>query len=153
MSRGLLSLQKSCAARGQRTTFLPKPRVVTPRGTAGWDGGRGMLCDFSCLAELAPQRLVILLPARSSHGPVAQWIRHRPTEPGIAGSSPAGVIAAAARTCIPRDEAQRMRAAAPIARRWPGRPWRPCITANAKVPRSMDQGGLVRCALALFSGS
>ena len=28
-------------------------------------------------------------------GPVAQWIRHRPTEPGIAGSSPAGVILAA----------------------------------------------------------
>ena len=27
-------------------------------------------------------------------GPVAQWIRHRPTEPGIAGSSPAGVIVA-----------------------------------------------------------
>ena len=26
------------------------------------------------------------------HGPVAQWIRHRPTEPGIAGSSPAGFI-------------------------------------------------------------
>ena len=25
-------------------------------------------------------------------GPVAQWIRHRPTELGIAGSSPAGVI-------------------------------------------------------------
>ena len=25
-------------------------------------------------------------------GPVAQWIRHRPTEPGIASSSPAGVI-------------------------------------------------------------
>ena len=25
-------------------------------------------------------------------GPVAQWIRHRPTEPGIAGSSPAGVM-------------------------------------------------------------
>ena len=24
-------------------------------------------------------------------GPVAQWIRHRPTEPGIAGSSPARV--------------------------------------------------------------
>ena len=24
--------------------------------------------------------------------PVAQWIRHRPTEPGIAGSSPAGFI-------------------------------------------------------------
>ena len=27
-----------------------------------------------------------------ARGPVAQWIRHRPTEPGIAGSSPAGVI-------------------------------------------------------------
>ena len=26
-------------------------------------------------------------------GPVAQWIRHRPTEQGIAGSSLAGVIA------------------------------------------------------------
>ena len=25
-------------------------------------------------------------------GPVAQWIGHRPTEPGIAGSKPAGVI-------------------------------------------------------------
>ena len=25
-------------------------------------------------------------------GPVAQWIRHRPTEPGIVGSNPTGVI-------------------------------------------------------------
>ena len=25
-------------------------------------------------------------------GPVAQWIRHRPTEPGIVGSSPTGVM-------------------------------------------------------------
>ena len=29
---------------------------------------------------------------QAARGPVAQWIRHRPTEPGIAGSSPAGVI-------------------------------------------------------------
>ena len=28
----------------------------------------------------------------TTSGPVAQWIRHRPTEPGIAGSSPAGVM-------------------------------------------------------------
>ena len=28
---------------------------------------------------------------RVSEGPVAQWIRHRSTEPEIAGSSPAGV--------------------------------------------------------------
>ena len=34
---------------------------------------------------VSPQRL-------KARGPVAQWIRHRPTEPGIAGSSPAGVI-------------------------------------------------------------
>ena len=30
--------------------------------------------------------------AKFSEGPVAQWIRHRPTEPGIAGSKSAGVI-------------------------------------------------------------
>lgn len=30
--------------------------------------------------------------SRFRTGPVAQWIRHRPTEPGIAGLSPAGVI-------------------------------------------------------------
>ena len=29
-------------------------------------------------------------------GPVAQWIRHRPTEPGIADSSPAGVMVSCA---------------------------------------------------------
>ena len=29
---------------------------------------------------------------QAARGPVAQWIRHRPTEPGIAGSSPAGVM-------------------------------------------------------------
>ena len=28
----------------------------------------------------------------ASSGPVAQWIRHRPTEPGIVGSSPTGVM-------------------------------------------------------------
>ena len=32
-------------------------------------------------------------------GPVAQWIRHRPTEPGIAGSSPAGVIIFESQPC------------------------------------------------------
>ena len=35
-------------------------------------------------------------------GPVAQWIRHRPTEPGIAGSSPAGVITWAASLVVVR---------------------------------------------------
>ena len=39
--------------------------------------------------EIIPKYFVMLI---SFKGPVAQWIRHRPTEPGIAGSSPAGVI-------------------------------------------------------------
>ena len=34
---------------------------------------------------------MIPLPMQVSTGPVAQWIRHRPTEPGIVGSSPTGV--------------------------------------------------------------
>ena len=39
----------------------------------------------------------------SPSGPVSQWIRHWPTEPGIAGSSPAGVISPpAALGCSPR---------------------------------------------------
>ena len=32
------------------------------------------------------------LALQMGSGPVAQWIRHRPTEPGIAGSSPASAI-------------------------------------------------------------
>ena len=40
------------------------------------------------------RRIPVIAPRKgdSITGPVAQWIRHRPTEPGIAGSSPAGVI-------------------------------------------------------------
>ncbi len=38
-----------------------------------------------------------LVRSHGCSGPVAQWIRHRPTEPGIAGSSPAGVISATKR--------------------------------------------------------
>jgi hypothetical protein len=36
--------------------------------------------------------IALLTISTSSTGLVAQWIRHRPTEPGIAGSSPAEVI-------------------------------------------------------------
>ena len=39
-----------------------------------------------------PGSTLFLHLAQLPIGPVAQWIRHRPTEPGIAGSSPAGVI-------------------------------------------------------------
>ena len=34
---------------------------------------------------------MLLLLKQVSTGPVAKWIRHRPTEPGIVGSSPTGV--------------------------------------------------------------
>jgi hypothetical protein len=50
-----------------------------------WDAWRNRQ---GCPRELA--QVGATLPS----GPVAQWIRHRPTEPGIAGSSPAGVILA-----------------------------------------------------------
>ena len=51
--------------------------------------------------ECKPDRLFVLAMGSLQHystihqcsiGPVAQWIRHWPTEPGIAGSSPAGVM-------------------------------------------------------------
>jgi hypothetical protein len=45
-------------------------------------------------ADSAQSPLAFSLKAMFDHyaiGPVAQWIRHRPTELGIAGSSPAGV--------------------------------------------------------------
>ena len=37
-------------------------------------------------------RITRRLGSSPTSGPVAQWIRHRPTELGIAGSSPAGVM-------------------------------------------------------------
>ena len=45
-----------------------------------------------CLFVVGVFVLRCLLFVVDAIGPVAQWIRHRPTEPGIAGSSPAGVI-------------------------------------------------------------
>ena len=46
----------------------------------------GSVCCCYKNSKNAAQRI------ETTSGPVAQWIRHRPTEPGIAGSSPAGVI-------------------------------------------------------------
>ena len=57
------------AARPHPTRARPQPGRRTTTATT-------ILCGRETLAA----------------GPVAQWIRHRPTEPGIAGSSPAGVI-------------------------------------------------------------
>ena len=56
-------------------------------GVCGGARGRpGSVARLECMALLercAPMQ---------HEGLVAQWIRHRPTEPGIAGSSPAEVI-------------------------------------------------------------
>ena len=51
-------------------------------------------CNNTNPLVLSNNRLEQLPHCTLNHasGPVAQWIRHRPTEPGIAGSSPAGVI-------------------------------------------------------------
>ena len=51
-------------------------------------GGKEWLIFFGGAGRI----LGYLLKNLVNIGPVAQWIRHRPTEPGIAGLSPAGVI-------------------------------------------------------------
>ena len=48
---------------------------------------------MAAVGGLASNTKLNILPISiESLGPVAQWIRHRPTEPGIAGSRPARVI-------------------------------------------------------------
>ena len=49
---------------------------------------------LTCEIQGVAPCLAALAATSDSSGPVAQWIWHRPTEPGIAGSSPAGFIAA-----------------------------------------------------------
>ena len=56
-----------------------------------------------------PLRAYCPISGTSIRGPVAQWIRHRPTEPGIAGSSPAGVMQLL-RSCSCGGELMRLRA-------------------------------------------
>ena len=55
---------------------------------------------------------MLLLPKQVSTGPVAQWIRHRPTELGIVGSSPTGVIAKSVSRCCSWSRSQLPTAAA-----------------------------------------
>ncbi len=50
-------------------------------------------CILLLHVEISSAAPALMSLCTALHGPVAQWIRHRPTEPGIAGSSPAGVIA------------------------------------------------------------
>ena len=63
---------------------------VTRGHTLGWGNPRTVVALLSVPTSL---RMLLCRQSRCiAAGPVAQWIRHRPTEPGIAGSSPVGVI-------------------------------------------------------------
>ena len=90
-----------------RACGRPPPKGVVcssfPRSglVEGYDGracvanSTGLLFSFSsAFARQRPAVAAWRKFAKGAQGPVAQWIRHRPTEPGIAGSSPAGVICA-----------------------------------------------------------
>ena len=74
-------------------------RVGAGGGGGGKVGEAMQLCSAGVGAQALPgMHFARALPGEMvplstcTEGPVAQWIRHRPTEPGIAGSSPAGVI-------------------------------------------------------------
>jgi hypothetical protein len=58
-----------------------------PFGFVSFGGGVGVVVFWFCLRLFA-------IPFVLVDGPVARWLRHRPTEPGISASSPAGVIVA-----------------------------------------------------------
>ena len=67
---------------GKRLLRMCQAPLVTPRSHVKHGAGKRHFYDKprTCCSEAW------------SIGPVAQWIRHRPTEPGIAGWSPAGVM-------------------------------------------------------------
>ena len=73
-------------------------------------------------------------------GPVAQWIRHRPTEPGIAGSSPAGVILPA--WLLPKGISSSVGSAnrPKSLTKWQGK--RDKIWKHSWHPKSVREGGL-----------
>ena len=66
---------------------------IKSKSTSRWEQQNANTC---CVH--ASRHVVYTHTKGPSIGPVAQWIRHRPTEPGIAGSSPAGVILIGTRT-------------------------------------------------------
>ena len=87
---------------GQVYTFAAGRRARLPLRSRSGDGGGQVATSPGCeraqrrnLWGAAADFALAFAPPRppTARGPVAQWIRHRPTEPGIAGSSPAGVIA------------------------------------------------------------
>ena len=63
---------------------------TTTNGAASAEGVASLREHMS--EQSTSQHQFAVVCRQTSSGPVAKWIRHRPTEPGIAGSSPAGVI-------------------------------------------------------------
>ena len=60
--------------------------AFSSRRQASSDRVVGGTCNLVAAGDAA-----VPLEPTCSGGPVAQWIRYRPTEPGIVGSSPTGV--------------------------------------------------------------
>ena len=83
-----------CEAQGKVRIFkiVSRPAGVGSSGHPRAPFGKCAYGGREGLRELGSLLLVLTILLRPE-GPVAQWIRHRPTEPGIAGSRPAGVIA------------------------------------------------------------
>ena len=67
-----------------RQRQLRKEPNATPLGPS--------LFHLTCRVALATAHLFEDRCSNLPGGPVAQWIRHRPTEPGIVGSSPTRII-------------------------------------------------------------
>ena len=82
-----------CEAQGKVRIFkiVSRPAGVGSSGHPRAPFGKCAYGGREGLRELGSLLLVLTILLRPE-GPAAQWIRHRPTEPGIAGSSPAGVI-------------------------------------------------------------
>ena len=78
------------------------------------------------------------------NGPVAQWIRHRPTEPGIAGSSPAGVISQAWQTSVSRKPTPNVVRNQPGIRQVPQPPTP--RTAEDSAPQKLAKPKVQMCA-------
>ena len=78
-----------------RNPETAQPMALWPNGQGVGPRSRGLqvrvLLFCRCVHPSKSFRNQKSLDARPT-GPVAQWIRHRPTEPGIVGSSPTGVM-------------------------------------------------------------
>ena len=80
-----------------RAAWVQIPQLSTFRKVCQWFlHNKSVFCSYT---QISGECII---------GPVAQWIRHRPTEPGIAGSSPAGVKHLSGDMCFCLDHCDSM---------------------------------------------